>query len=150
MDYITDKTTYASVMYAKKLYHWGKTIQEAIGIASRTYGIDYKTINHYMSQNAGKKSTNKDIIFKYYIVGVFDFQDTYDSGIKRYISCKVVKAKDMEHANKTYNYSKNYYGYMFLINEVYKKLEFKSKKEAEDYLTENKETIDKEFYHNQF
>lgn len=76
MDYISDKTTYASVMYAKKLYHWGKTIQEAIGIASRTYGIDYKTINHYMSQNAGKKSTNKDITFKYYIVGVFDFQDT--------------------------------------------------------------------------
>lgn len=151
MDYISDKEVYKAVMYACTLMKppYNKYYSDAIGIASRTYGVDYSEVQHYVSQRSGrKKGKNTGIKYKYYIVGLFNFTDGHDVGtniFKNKVAIK--KASSKENASKTLETTyKGYvsykeYGEAHNYLMVFNDMEFKMQKEAEDYLNENLEYV---------
>lgn len=151
MDYISDKEVYKAVMYACKLMKppYNKYYSEAIGIASRTYDVDYDMVQHYVSQRSGrKKGKNAGIKYKYYITGLFNFRDGHDCGTNEFMEkIKITKAANKENASKTLettfrgyvNYKEWGEGHNYLS--VYNNMEFETKEQAEKYLEENEEYI---------
>jgi len=130
MDYIKDKDIYKAVMYAKKLLSYGKSIFEACGIASRTYNKNFEEVRKYVAQpiSGKRKITTKGIKYKFYIEGEFRTWDNEDSGVQRFNEkAHIKKAKE-----NTINYINN--------THIFTK-EFDIKKEAEEYLQNNFETI---------
>lgn len=155
MDYISDKEVYKAVMCACALMKppYNKYYSDAIDIASRKYGVDYSEIQHYVSQRSGrKKGKNTGIKYKYYIVGLFNFTDGHDCGTNQFMEkIKIAKASSKENANKTLETTfKGYicrkeYGEGHNYQSIFNDMEFETKKEAEDYLNQNKEYINNWF-----
>lgn len=154
MDYISDKQLYRAVMYACSLMKppYNKNYSDAIGISARTYNCKYEDIQHYVSQRSGrKKGKNLGTKYKYYIVGLFTYADDHDSGHRWFNKVKVVKAKDLEHANKiTGTNWKGYvcykeWGESFDYYRNYMNMEFSTNNEANNYLQDNEDTIKKYF-----
>ena len=155
MDYISDKETYKAVMYACTLMKapYNKYYSDAIGIASRTYGVDYETVQHYVSQRSGrKKGKTKNIKYKYYIVGLFNYTDGRDIGWNTFENkIFVKKASCLENAKKTLDttfkgwvaYKEYGEGHNYL--KVYNDIEFDIEKEAKNYLEKNKDEINEWF-----
>lgn len=155
MDYINDKNLFKAVMYACNLMKppYNKYYSNAIGIASKTYNVNYEDIQHYVSQRSGrKKGKTTGIKYNYYIVGLFNYRDTHDAGERNFLNkIKVVRATSKEKASKTLKTTfKGYvsykeYGEAFNFLMLYNDLEFDTKIDADNYLKENKLEINNYF-----
>lgn len=151
MDYIKDKDTYKAVMYACKLMKppYNKYYSDAIGIASNYYGVKYSDVQHYVSQRSGrKKGKTTGIKYKWFIVGLFHYWDTHDTGCNEFQGkIEIRRATKEENANKTLETTFKGYVAPYEYGEGHKHLmvfnnkEFATEKEATQYAKENEEII---------
>ena len=54
MDYISDKTLYKSVMFARKMIREGKQPRIANSRAAKYYGVSVSDVAHFTGQTAGR------------------------------------------------------------------------------------------------